>query len=350
MSHVLDIIPAAELTAVARLALADEDRPQNQLQLGALFPNDLVDSIEFEYDAGGTRTHTAPMRYRAWDTQGDIGTRPGTVRKTGELAPMTRGFLLTEYEKIRTRLASQGSNRTLADEIYGTVTGNIVAGIRAMELRQELARIEALVSGTTTFAEPGFQDLEVDWGRDPSRESNAGTAWSDPTAPVIDDEYAIVQTMSDDEGLGPDDMVAIMNQKTYRYQQVADQYRNAFDTVRTRARLTPQQVDEVRNESGLPDAVVYNANILGLDGVLRRVVPDNKIIYVPKNAPIGTTQYGVPAIVDDPRYEMELDSRPGPVAWVESSGSPNQTWTFVEGIAIPVLRDPNATFCFTTTP
>lgn len=346
--NIYDLIDPAVLTGIARLELADEDRAVNQLRLGQWFPNALVDDIDFEYTSGTSHAYTQPMNFRAFDTESPIGSRVGIMRKSGSLPALSEKYLITEFDRIKTR-AGRGAGAA-ADAVMPSVIANIAQGVRAMELRMEIVRASALLTGDATLAENGLT-IDVDFGRDAGRMSTVVTAWSDTAnGTPMDDEEAVVEVMLDEEGLGASDLVAVMNRTTSRLLKASDQYTSANQSFRQHTTIPTSAVNEVRADHDLPPIIEYNAQLRGVNGTVAKVIPDNKVIYLPVSAPVGNTLYGVGAMADEPEMNLELDQRPGPLAYLMRSLDALKVWTVVDGIGMPLLKDPNVTYCLTTTP
>lgn len=344
-----DLIDPVELTGVARQVVADEDQEMNTFQLRRWFPAVNVDSIEFEWDAGTTRSYTDSMPFRTWTTEAPLGNRPGRIRKSGEMPPLSLKFMLTELDRIRQRQALRGGGLA-ADAVQGDVFGDIERGIKAMLNRMEIAAADAVVNGSTVLAENGLA-LTVDFGRDAAREDTVANAWSSAgTATPLSDEAAVVEVMEDNEGLSADDLVAVMNRDTWKDWKAADQVRNSLNTVRVLDDIPISGVNEIRRGQELPDVALYNAKTNGVDGTNRKIIPDGMVVYLPKNAPVGQTQFGVPAVADEPEVALEADQRPGPVAYMMRQLDPLIVYTVVDAIGFPVFGDVDRTYALDVAP
>jgi len=344
---IFDLIDPVELTEVARLALADEDRPANALMLNRWFPDVSTPSIEWETTGQTTRTYTDAMPFRAFTTVAPIGTRPGRVRKSGELPPLSKGLLLTENELIKMRQATDQGGAA-ADAVRGDIYDDIATLIRAAQVRMEIVRADLLMAGTASISENGLS-LTVDFGRAAGRASTVSTPWSTAaSATPITDEVTLLQTLEDEEGLGPSDLVAVMNRTTYNYWKATDQVRNSANTVRVLATLGVGDLNQIRANLELPEIIIYNASVNTSAGSSRKVISNNKVLYLPRAAAVGQTQWGIPAIADQPEINLERDDRPGPVAYLTRQVNPLIIETVVDAIGFPVFRDTDATYCLST--
>ena len=334
------ILDPVELTGIARENLADEDLPENQFLLERWFGNNLVDDVEVAFNGRTNRDFTHAMRFRAWTTEAPIGRRYGRTRRFGELAPLTEKYPMTEYDRVRQRRRARNEAVEAArEETYD----DIATGVRAARARMELLRADALVYGSATLAEGGLQ-LDADFLRSVNREGTVSNAWSDATnGTPLTDEEGVLDVLSDEEGLGPADLIAIMNRNTYRNLRASDQYRNGLDRVNAPVRLTNDQINEVREDNDFPEVIVYNASARTHGGTVRKLIPDDFVIHVPRNARIGETAWGVSAYATEDGLNLEASFQPGPVAFHARQLDPLVIWTVVDGIGFAVLQDPDAT-------
>lgn len=348
--EITDLIDPVELSLFAReLVLPTEDRPDNQFQLGNWFPATLVESIEYEWNAGSTRTYTNALPFRTWSTEAPVVTRPGTARKSGEIPPISGKAPITELDKIRAREATRATPQ-VAEAVQDIVFGSVGRLVKGVQNRLEIAYADSLVTGAFSLSENGL-DLDVSWGRDAARSDTVANAWSTPgSATPIADEQAVVETMIDGEGLGSEDLVAIMNRTTWNTFVNADQVRNSFNTVRALPFVPEGDVNELRRSLELPEAVVYNASTNTVDGTTRKVIPDGIVVYVPRNVQVGGTLWGVPASADEPGLQFDLNQRPGPVAYTMRELDPVLHWVMLDAIVMPVLAYPDATFALDVEP
>jgi hypothetical protein len=348
MADIYTLIPPDELAEIARLALADEDRDINRFQLERWFPNENVDGIEVQWSTGTTRAYTAAAPIRSFTTPPRIGTRPGTGLKRAEMAPISIMYPLTEYDMIRQREVGRiGGSLSRAVEEY--VYRDIEAGIQAVRSRMEQFRAEFLLNGSLAISENGVK-LTVDSGRISGRESGVSVAWSTAaTATPLNDEQAVLDIMAADEALGPDQLIAIMNTTTWRYYRNSDQVRENFQSFRVYETLTPTQVNEVRGSLGFPDVFIYDARATSVAGVNAKLIPDGRVIYVPR-FPVGGTYWGVPASADFPELELVASQRPGPIAFLMREIAPPVLYTVVDALGMPIFRDPDATYSLDVVP
>jgi len=349
MADIFDLLDPAELTEVARLSLADEDLPQNALILEQWFPNSVAAGMEWSFSTGTTRTFTDSAPYRAWSAPGRTGRRPGRTRKRGEMGPLKIEFPMTEDDIVKMQAAQEQGGDVL-DAVSGDVFGDIDSGVRAIRNRLEILRADALVLGSSSLSENGIT-ISVDFLRSADNESTVSISWADATnATPLNDEENVLDTLND-EGLGPDDIVGMMNRVTWRYWKATDQVRLAYPSIRELPIVPVSGLNELRQNNELPEVIVNNSRVNGVDGTNRYVIPDGMVVYLPRSQAVGETQFGELPIAADPRINIERDDRPGPLAYAVATVHPTYTVTsVVEAVGFPVFKDPDRTYALDVIP
>ena len=330
-----DGIDPVELTGFVRAGLAD--RPQNQFELERWLPNEPVVDLEYRFSAGGQGLLDAAT-FRSFDAEAPIGSRPSTVRKSGELPPISRKIRLGEYDRLRVRNAN--------DEIRNCVFNDAARMMSQIRARLELARGEALHSGQVVLNENGVI-ATISFGRSGSHSVTAGTPWSTvATATPLTNELAWIDTYVTTNGVRPG--VAVTSSTVMSYLMQNAEYRalvgrNGF----VPSRVSQTDVNDIRNDFGLPPLFVYDAQVR-VAGAATRVIPVDKFLYLPaagsaEGAELGATLYGVTA------EALELDGLAGSdeagiTAVAMKSFDPVSIWTKAAAIALPVVANPDLTF------
>lgn len=330
-----DGIDPVELTGYVRAALAD--RPQNQFELERWLPNTPVLDLEYRFNAGGQGLLDAAT-FRTFDAESPIGARPSTMRKSGELPPISRKIRLGEYDRLRMRNAN--------DEIRNGVFNDAARMMGQIRTRLELARGEALWSGQLALAENGVE-ATVSFGRAGGHSVAPGTLWSTvASATPLTDELAWIDTYVASNGVRPG--VAVTSSTVMSYLMRNAEYRaligrNGF----VPSRVSQTDVNDIRGDYGLPPLFVYDAQA-NVAGVATRVIPADKFLYLPapgsaEGSELGATLYGVTA------EALELDGLAGSdeagiTAVAMKEFDPVAIWTKAAAIALPVVANPNLTF------
>lgn len=339
---IFDLVDPAELTGFARQALAD--RPENQFQLSAILPDQTVDDLVYRYTQGGGGGLIQAAGYRTWDAEPGFGKRQGVTRVTGELPPIAHQMFLDEYTQLRSR----GNN----DAIINAIFDDAARLVRQLDARFELARADALVNGSVTLAENGVQ-AAVSFGRRSDHSVTAATAWDDPTADIMGDVDTWMQAYRDHNGELPGMilttskvMQALKRNNgllTLAYPMVADP---------TGMRLQENDVREIFANEGWPSITIYDANVLGVNGVQRRVLAQGMFLLLPTpdtgldgTSRMGATLWGTTLESQEVEYGVEAGDLPGiVVAAFKQKTTPVQVVTIASAIGIPILGDPDLSF------
>jgi hypothetical protein len=110
--------------------------------------------------------------------------------------------------------------------------------------------------------------------------------------------------------------------------------------------LTRPQLDQVFDAHMLPPIVMVYDSSVDVDGVSTRVLPANKVIFIPPaGQELGYTAWGVSAtaleLVGSKESELSFEQAPGIVGVVEKDGPPYRQYTFVDAVGMPVITQPN---------
>lgn len=335
-----DYILPQELTGYVRAALAD--LTVNQFALAAWLPNRNIDDLEYRFTRGGDGL-TEAATFRAYDAESPIGARPGLTRVTGELPPISRKIRLGEYDRLRQRRADAAIRTAILDDAT-----RMARGVAA---RLEMARGEALYSGKLTLNENGVI-ATVDFGRTTGHTVTAGTVWSNPAADILGDLLTWRDTYNTTNGQDPGVILTSRTVMGYMVRNTA-----MAQLVATLAG-TPSIVSETALQSvldahGLPPIQRYDAQVK-VSGSATRVVPSDRLLLLPPpgdaNDPastlLGATLLGTTAESMEPGYGIADEAeQPGIVAGAYTTQDPVAVWTKAAAIGLPVLANPDLTFC-----
>lgn len=335
-----DYVDPAELTGYTREALAN--LPRNQFLLAQWLPNRTVDDLDYRFLRGGEGLVEA-ANYRAYDTEAQIAARPGVTRVHGELPPISRKIRLGEYARLKQRKLDQ----KLGDQIFTDAERMM----RAIAARYELARGSALVSGQLVLNENGVQ-ATIDFGRDAGNTVTAGTVWSDPAATILSDlltwraAYIAINDGREPEALlTSEQVIAAMLRNTEFRALLAT-------TAGTPSIVSRSAVDEVLRAHGLPPIQEYNASVR-VNGAVTRVVPSDRVLMLPaagdpndeQGTELGASLWGTTAEALSADYQIDEEEAPGIVAGAYETKDPVAMWTKASAIGVPILANPNLSFC-----
>ncbi|MFE0533828.1 major capsid protein [Streptomyces nigra] len=335
-----DYITPAELTGYVRAGAAD--LAANQFTLARWLPNNEIDDLEYRFTRGGEGLIEAAT-FRSYDAESPIAARPGIARITGELPPISRKIRLGEYDRLRQRrLDGQVRNALMRDAIRMT---------RSVSARMELARGEALYKGKLELAENGVI-ATVDFGRKGSHTVVPSVAWTDPAAEILADLLAWKAVYVDSNGQAPG--AILTSERVVALMMRNDELRALVYAggVSQPSVIAISSINEALRAYGLPPVQTYEARVR-VNGVSTRVIPDDRVLMLPasgdandpESTDLGATLWGTTAESLDSDFGIEEGEEPGIVSGVYAEKDPPALWTKAAAIGLPVLANPDLTFC-----
>jgi hypothetical protein len=288
--------------------------------------------------------------FRTWDGNFPTIGRDGASSSEVNLLPLgAQASALGEYERLQLQFArTQGTNKAaLANAIYNDAEKLT----RSIYNRLELAWGDVFTDGILTITENGIAGNAgiLDFGMPVENKVTAGVAWSDPTAPVLDDLLAWVEAY-EEQGLGSPGAIR-MKEKTFRLLSRNEQILGLYNgTAGTSERITADRVRDVLNSEGLPPVVFLpNTSFRAQSGSDVKVVPDNLVLLTPASlSDLGFTALGISVtaleLVNSQVAEMTFQGAAGLVGVVEKVGPPYRQFTFVDATAMPILTQPRRLF------
>lgn len=340
----LQNIDAVDLIEFARAVPNRDDFLLTQ----RILPERVINNVKYR-----TRNRSitiAAARYRSFNA-------PTPRLRSSARQSVTEGYLpplgglssIEEFELILDEIARGTDDERLIEAVYDNVQ-NQVLGIRA---RAELTAGDLLADGIISLNENG-QDLDADFGVPAENRPVAATLWSDTAnSRMLDDELAWINGMTSRGNARPAEAITSTQVATLyaRNQQYREVYWGGAVTGTSRPNLTPDQVNSVRGQYGLPPITTYDVEVPvanEVTGVISsvRVLPANRFIYVPA-APaqnLGESLYGLTAegivlrMGGNPGITGQ--NAPGIVSTAQQEDNPVAVTTKSTAVELPVLEYP----------
>jgi len=266
-------------------------------ELEALFPLRPMDGLDYSYikSSNGAIELTAPS---AFDAEPVAQNREGFDAMAGELPLFRKKANLTEKEKYQLNLYLRASDDSgvsrLLTQIYDDQTNLIEGSLMTMEF----LRARALMNGKISMVSKGGA-VVVDYKvPDANKYTLSGSsAWSDPTAKIIDKIQEVLDDVEDETGVRPSRMA--MNRKTFRYLRDNEQIRTnllplgimASSTVQGNAVVNDSQIMATfKVLTGIEEVIVYNKKV-SMDGQMMDLIEDDKVSIFPSGN-LGYTMVG----------------------------------------------------------
>jgi hypothetical protein len=326
-----DLITPAELTGYVRTAL--EDLEVNQASLAAWLPNTFVSDINVRFVKGQAGL-VAEASFRAFDAEPEIAGGVSGQRVTLEMLPLGQKRIISEYDQLRMRNAS---DEVLRNSILKEAR-NVA---RAIADRIERLRGTVLETGKATVNQ-GNLAFDDDFGRAGGHNLTAGSLWSTSSVDRLTYLQTLVATyVATNDGDQPGAIVT--SQRVLTALAAGDQFKTTLVGGATR----PAIADEVRQyliAAGLPPVTVYDRRTSG-----GRVLSDDKLILLPApvdpvngESELGATFWGQTLTSQEAEYGIADVEQPGVVVGAHKATSiPHIATVESDAIALPVLANAN---------
>ncbi|MEU2594159.1 major capsid protein [Streptomyces albidoflavus] len=332
-------VSVKDLTTFARAI----PTPDDFILTNLVFPALVTNEVKWRIKDNGRYVNTA--KYRAYDASAPLASREAwsNVRE-GALAEMGQKLVVGEQEQLLLDAERGADQDRLVELLYDDVERHV----ESVQSRLELAAGDVLLDGKLSIDEDDYIN-EADYGMPAANQVTAPVPWSDPASDPIADELRWLQYLED---LGvPTPEFVLTSKKAYSFFANNASYRAAFwgsvspSTIPT-ATLTPAQVQSVRDTYGLPPVQFYKAQVR-VDGTARRVLPEDKWIYIPPDrARWAQIQWGRTwdslNLTRGTNPEILREDAPGLIVTRGIQNDPGQIWTKVAAAAMPVMHTPDA--------
>lgn len=334
--YIDDYITPAELTWYAR----EVPSPANLL-LERFLPARQINHIEAELGEI-TRTNRA-ARFRSWDTPVGIGKRDTFETRRVKIPPLGQKLPVGEYEMLQLSLARTGGNDRAAmiEEIYRDTDNNV----RSIYNRLEIARGDVLTDGKFTLVNEDGLSLEADFGLPVGNNvTPAGALWNDATNAVpLTDMRGWMMSYATLNGVRPGFMVC--GEAVISALEMNEEVRQAISYGGNILKpfATDAELASIFGTNRFPQIVPYDT-IIDWDGSNKRVLPENKVIFLPPTpSDLGFTAFGITAealaLMGSNNPQLTFQQAPGLIAVTTREGDPPRVWSKAGATAMPILTD-----------
>lgn len=314
-------------------------------KLSAFMPDKPIADTRVEFASAARVNRTA--QFRAFDGNIPMLERDTVETRQVDLLPMSIMGGKGELERLSLERVRQngGSLAAITQAIYD----DLEIGVRSIRNRVEVARGEVLSTGKLTLAGENGLYLTADFQVPAQHFVNASTPWSTvDTAKVVQDLTGWVETYTAANGFAPGGM--IVSRKTLGYLQRNAEFRTLLASVVGAPTVVGRSaVDQVLNDYALPPIVEVYDTVINVGGVDTRVIPEDKVIFLPPNASdLGYVAYGITAtaqeLLGSAQSDLSFTDAPGLAGVVVKDGPPFRERTFVDSLLLPVIENPKALF------
>lgn len=323
--------------------------------LARFLPDQEVDDIVNELQRMEAPIYNVAS-YRLWDTAPPFGRRQGFSVAEIEIAPLGLSLDITERGITRLRFQGiqdyrRGARDNGAVQAFEALWDDAYQVALATQLRIERARAQLLSTGKVTLNENGLRNLVYDPGVPGTHIVSAATAWTDTANSVPVTNLKAWETVVRADNSGRDVDLWLISSEVEGNLVLNAQIRTLAPVMgQVPGIIAPETVGRVLQAAGVraPLVVFDGMTANPTTGAAERLIPARTVIGLRLGA-LGNTLYGTTAAASMLVGNGRLARRdaPGIVAWVEEEIRPAKIVTTAEGVALPVLRDPNAIFIAT---
>ncbi|WP_329405409.1 major capsid protein [Nocardia vinacea] len=262
-----------------------------------------------------------------------------------DLLPMSIQGTKGELERLQLERARQrgGSLAAITNAIYN----DIEIAVRSIRNRIELARGELLSTGKIQLTNENGLTLTADFEVPTDHFVTAGTVWSNvATAPVVTDITTWVEKYIATNGFAPAGM--IVSRKTAGLLQRNKEFKDyATSSIAGGPSIVSKSImAQVLEDFNLPPIASVYDSMVNVGGVDTRILPENKVIFVPPAGRLGGVKWGITAtaleLVGAAQSDMTFEDAPGLTGIVIKTGPPYKDTTVVDSLVLPVLEDPKS--------
>nr|WP_296763826.1 major capsid protein [Rhodococcus sp. (in: high G+C Gram-positive bacteria)] len=311
-------------------------------QLASFLPDKSVTSTTIKL-AEGTRVNRS-AQFRAFDGNIPQLERDSFSTREVDLLPMSIQGGKGELERLQLEKVRQGGGSTAA--ITEAIYDDLTLAVNAIRNRVETARGELLSTGKIVLQDENGLFLKADFEVPADNFKDVVTPWSSVNdAEVVQDLTAWVEYYTSLNGFAPGGM--IINRRILGFLQRNAEFRSLLASLQGAPSIVGRSsVDQVLSDYGLPPiAGIYDTVLPDPENIQKRVIPENKVIFVPPNAgTLGNVSWGVTAtameLLSAAQTDLSFADAPGLVGVVIKSGPPYKESTLVDSLLLPNLENP----------
>ncbi|WP_329013205.1 major capsid protein [Micromonospora rifamycinica] len=290
--------------------------------------------------------------FRPWNTPAVPMDRGEMTEVTGRMLPLSAILWLLEEDSQLLDAARAAGDEDAIAELFDQ---DLLTLVRGALQRIMLAQGEAIWSGKVTVGTPAapenrLQLGSVDFGIPAQHYFTAGTLWNAGSPDILGqmDTYKTVYTTTTGSEVMPG--VMITSTRVLNVMLKDADLRNIFGTLLgAPPSIGAGSVRQALTDRELPRLIIDDTMVPDHTGVMRRQIPDDRIVYLPEEPgneggmPVGQTQWGTTEEAKKLVRAQALgeENAPGLVAVAMESENPVHTGTMVAGIAMPVVTDPD---------
>lgn len=283
MASIFELVTADELTAYWE---TKESETENLLG-EELFPSRQKLGLSLSW-IKGSQGLPVVLRPSAYDVVALKRDRIGFDKVVTEMPFFKESTMIDEELRQQLNMVLETGNQAYIDSVTTRVFDDEMRLLNGAKAQRERMKMMLLTTGAISITDNG-QNYDYDYGMDETHQVDSTKAWSDPTAPIIDDIRSWQDKIEEDSGVRP--TRAVVSPKTMSYFLSNTAIRNAIWGNDSAAPVSRARVVEyLMSELGLSIAV-YSKKYIDESKTTKQYVPDDVFVLFP-TGDLGTGWFG----------------------------------------------------------
>jgi len=289
---------------------------------------------------------------RPWDSPAVPLDRGDVEEITGRMLPLSGIIWLLEEEAQLLDAAREAGDLDAVTDVFDedTISGAKRILQRIMLMQGEVVSTGKVTIGTQAAPENRLQLPQVDFGLPADHFFTTNTLFDAGSPDILGQFQDFKRTYVTTTGNEVSPGVAIMSSRVFEVMAEDSALRTLLGTILgTPPSIGEDEVNALLAKRKLPRIIVDDTAVPDHTGVMRRQIPDNRIVFLPEDptvtggTAVGATQWGLTEEAKKLQRAEAIDpgNAPGILAVPMESENPVRTGVLVTGIGMPVVTQPD---------
>lgn len=283
MASIFELVTADEITAYWE---TKEQETENLLG-EELFPSrqKLGLTINWLKGAQGLPIVLKPSAYDVAALKRD---RIGFEKVSMDMPFFKESTMIDEEMRQQLNMVLETGNQAYIDSVMTRIFDDEMRLLRGAKAQRERMRMMLLTTGAISISANG-QNYDYDYGMKASQKKEVTTAWSNPSATIVEDIRAWQDEIEEETGVRPDR--AVVSSKTFSYFTNNTAIRNAIWGNSSAAPVSREKVLEYLLRELNLTVATYSKKYINEAGVKSQYIPDDLFTMFP-SGDLGTGWFG----------------------------------------------------------
>lgn len=334
-----------EVLSPASIIDYTKESPVTPYALAQLFPEQKTEDLSIEM-LNAKNNLNVSASIHGFDTETEIGSRPGYSKQLADLALIKRKLRLSEREII-----ALNNPRTDQEEAFAIkrIFDDVNSLRESVNVRVEAMRGEALTTGQLKISENGYKDT-INYGV--PTDHKATFNWSAKSGDILKDMDEAVNKIVDDTGFTPTRVLT--SRKVLNIMLQNETIRKGLLGVNSDRVLSRDELNQGLLAHGLPQIATYDKKYRTQDKAgkytTKRFFAEDAFVLMP-DGKLGDTFYGVTAeelkLREDPSVTTDETgnitvvhySTTDPVAeWIKAAATALVTFPYADEVFMATVK------------